>query len=99
MTAAVVTGSASGLGLEVARRMVSRGWSVFGLDVDEHGLRAASQKLGDPYTGMRCDVTDDVEVAQVLALIGKADTAVTGLVNAAGIGGEPGDVTMTPPQQ
>ncbi|MDH3189404.1 MAG: SDR family oxidoreductase, partial [Acidimicrobiia bacterium] len=31
--------------------------------------------------------------------IGRADTAVTGLVNAAGIGGEPGDVTMTPPQQ
>lgn len=99
MTAAVVTGASSGLGFEITRRLVAHGWSVFGLDVDRNGLRAGTQEFGDRYTGIRCDVTDDVEVARVFSRIGVTDLAITGLVNAAGIGGEPGDVTRTTPSQ
>lgn len=35
MTTALVTGSAQGIGAEIARRMLARGWTVIGIDVRE----------------------------------------------------------------
>jgi NAD(P)-dependent dehydrogenase (short-subunit alcohol dehydrogenase family) len=99
MTAAIVSGAGSGLGFEIARRLMTRGWTVFGLDVDEMGLRSGAEDLGDRFTGIRCDVTDESEVEEAFGRIDETGSAVTGLVNAAGIGGEPGDVTRTTPAQ
>jgi NAD(P)-dependent dehydrogenase (short-subunit alcohol dehydrogenase family) len=56
--AAVVTGSAGGLGLEIARLLAQRGYAVNVADVDESGAQAAAQKLGGAAWGTRLDVTD-----------------------------------------
>jgi len=52
----VVTGAAKGLGRAAAARLVERGWSVVGLDVDEAGLEAAAADVGlAPVVGSIAD--------------------------------------------
>jgi NAD(P)-dependent dehydrogenase (short-subunit alcohol dehydrogenase family) len=67
---AVVTGGASGLGLEAARRYLQAGMNVVIADRDEASLAKASDTLGDIASSDRllaqkCDVSD---LAQVEAL-------------------------------
>ena len=49
---AVVTGAAAGLGLAVARQLISQGTRVVGVDVDEEGIRQAAHDIGlEPIVG------------------------------------------------
>lgn len=68
---AVVTGSSSGIGVAVARRLTSAGWDVAGLDLS----------ASDEHQTYRCDVTDISSVGDALSLIrerhGEIDVAVT----------------------
>ena len=59
---AVVTGGASGLGLGVARHVVSHGGKVVILDVQEGPGNSAAASLGERATFVRCDVTSEAEV-------------------------------------
>ena len=92
----VVTGAASGIGLEIARGFAAEGAAVMLCDVDP----AALQALGDSDPALRtavCDVADRDSaarfVAEAVATLGGLDT----LVNNAGIAGPTGPVEEIAP--
>lgn len=81
--AAIVTGSASGLGEATARHLASFGVKVGILDLNvERGTKVAAE-LGGTFA--RCDVTDDASVAEALAAVRAKHGVERVLVNCAGI--------------
>jgi NAD(P)-dependent dehydrogenase (short-subunit alcohol dehydrogenase family) len=75
----VVTGAASGIGLATARRLLAEGGTVVGTD-----LVAPPEGLGERFTFVAADVTDEAAVVSVLAAVpGRLD----GVVHAAGVAG------------
>ena len=83
---AVITGGASGIGLETARRFVAEGARVALGDRDADRLAEAARELGDACATTPCDVRreDQVEALADLAVrrFGRLDAAV----NCAGLG-------------
>jgi meso-butanediol dehydrogenase / (S,S)-butanediol dehydrogenase / diacetyl reductase len=77
---ALVTGAASGIGLEVCRRLAGEGAAVAMLDVNEGALRAAAAQLGGSAHPIAGDVTSasDVRgaVARATQALGGLDTVV-----------------------
>ena len=73
---AIVTGCASGIGNEIANRLVSKGIEVIGLDIEECTC---------DFPSYVCDVSDERQVQQILALISKRTQCIDYLINAAGI--------------
>ena len=61
---AVVTGAASGLGLETARLLKSKGAEVALLDINKEEVIKAAESLG--ALGVYCDVTDEASVQQAI---------------------------------
>jgi NAD(P)-dependent dehydrogenase (short-subunit alcohol dehydrogenase family) len=76
MPSAVVTGTTSGFGREVARRLHDRGWDVLGT------VLSTAEGEGLPWRTAVVDVTDDEAVASLRGLVGDSLDA---LVNNAGI--------------
>ena len=60
---AVITGGASGIGLEVARRLATEGASVCLWDIDAAGLDRAVTALGDGAMSAKVDIASWDEVA------------------------------------
>ena len=82
---AVVTGSASGLGLAVATRVVAEGGRVAMLDVNEAQGQEAAAALGDRAIFIRTDVSNEDEVNAAVDQAAEAFGGVTLCVNCAGI--------------
>jgi NAD(P)-dependent dehydrogenase (short-subunit alcohol dehydrogenase family) len=83
----IITGAGSGMGAATARMALDEGANVVATDVNEAGLAALQEEVGDESHLMwvRADVT---EVAQMEALVEQANDRFGvpyGLVNAAGI--------------
>mmetsp|Transcript_104467 Transcript_104467/g.322305 ORF Transcript_104467/g.322305 Transcript_104467/m.322305 type:complete len:316 (+) Transcript_104467:76-1023(+) len=97
---AVITGGASGFGLEVALRLAGRGMRLAILDVSAKELEAAEPKLraagSDGVLCMHCDVTkfENCEVAQRKVSEGFSGVPVSFLFNNAGILGKEGGKIM-----
>jgi len=85
---AVVTGGASGIGLEVARRFVSEGGRVAVWDVDPARLKAAVAELGDKSLGERVDVVDPGDVERATTATHEAMGQIDALVCSAGVAGQ-----------
>jgi NAD(P)-dependent dehydrogenase (short-subunit alcohol dehydrogenase family) len=79
---AVVTGSGSGLGREIARAMAAVGANVVCADIDAAGARATAEEVHGRE--LQLDVRDAAAVEDAFAAL---DQAPAVLVNAAGIGG------------
>lgn len=94
----VVTGAASGIGRSVAAMLVETHAQVIGIDRNRNALNETKRSLGNQFTALVADISDPQAVDNVFLEIEKEFTSLTGLVNAAGIGGEPGDVTQTTPE-
>jgi NAD(P)-dependent dehydrogenase (short-subunit alcohol dehydrogenase family) len=77
---AVVTGGGSGIGLATSARLAQDGFSVAVLDVQPPEGAAAALAL-------RCDVTDEADVATAMATVAARLGPVDVLVNNAGITG------------
>jgi 3-oxoacyl-[acyl-carrier protein] reductase len=82
---ALVTGAAGVLGEAVARRLHAGGQMVVLLDVDENGLQAISESMGESAVAIKLDVSDPQAVASVCEDIQKNYGAIQILVNNAGI--------------
>lgn len=81
---AIVTGAARGIGLAVATRFAAEGATVLLADVD----RAAVAAAADSVTGARavgCDVTDEHQVAELVATAMRDNSRLDVMVNNAGI--------------
>lgn len=94
-TVAVVTGGASGIGAETARRFVSEGASVLIADLNAEAGDALADELGDCAAFLRTNVAVEADmaatVAEALDLFGRLDT----YVNNAGFGGALGPIAET----
>jgi NAD(P)-dependent dehydrogenase (short-subunit alcohol dehydrogenase family) len=66
---ALVTGAASGMGLAAAQAFAEAGAAVAMADAREETVREAAQKLvsaSHRATAIRCDVSDDAQVEQMV---------------------------------
>lgn len=94
---AIVTGAASGIGLAVARRLLTDGARVVVTDIRESALAESCRTLGPQALGIACDVGDETSVVEMVreagAWLGGVDTVVTaaGLVRAGDTAGLPLD--------
>lgn len=79
---ALVTGAAAGMGLATAQAFAEAGAAVVLADYKEDAVKAAAQKLvaaGHKAVAVRCDVSDDTQVAamvdRTVAEFGRLDAA------------------------
>lgn len=75
---AVVTGSSSGIGRDIARRMLDRGWRVVGMSVDAHDFEH------ERFEPVKVDLLDEAATKEAAAAIA-ARHAVTHVVHNAGL--------------
>ncbi|MEV0144158.1 MULTISPECIES: SDR family oxidoreductase [unclassified Nonomuraea] len=76
---AIVTGGGSGIGLATATLLAERGMKVACLDLNPPG---------DPFVGVKVDVTDDAEVRAAVAEAAERLGGIDVVVNNAGIGAQ-----------
>lgn len=77
---AIVTGAASGIGLETARALKAAGYRVFGTS------RKVDQVVEGDITMLPCDLTSDASVAGAVVTISSRTGRIDLLVNNAGFG-------------
>jgi NAD(P)-dependent dehydrogenase (short-subunit alcohol dehydrogenase family) len=82
---AVITGGVSGLGLGVARHLVSQGAQVALFDIDDDKGAAAVAELGAAASYQRVDVTDEVGVAEAMIAAQETMQGINAVVSCAGI--------------
>jgi 3-oxoacyl-[acyl-carrier protein] reductase len=83
---AVITGGAQGLGRAVAERFVAEGARVVIGDVDLAAAEATAAELGEgTAVAVRCDVTDEDQVAALVAAATDAFGSLDVMVNNAGV--------------
>lgn len=83
---AVITGGAQGLGRAVAERFVAEGARVVIGDVDLAAAEATAAELGEgTAVAVRCDVTDEDQVAALVAAASDAFGSLDVMVNNAGV--------------
>jgi NAD(P)-dependent dehydrogenase (short-subunit alcohol dehydrogenase family) len=82
----LITGGASGIGLETARLMAAEGARLALLDRDEVRLREAVAGFGPGIAhGVAAEVTEEAAVARAVAAAAEALGGLDGVVNSAGI--------------
>lgn len=84
MKSVLVTGGASGIGLEIARLLNDRGWRVYLVDRNADALADACRAIPiDPAQAIACSVTDEKEVASAIETAARAP--LRAVINSAGI--------------
>ena len=85
---AVITGAASGIGLDCCGDLLERGWRVFALDRASGELAGARERFreaADRFVPIECDVSDASSVATAFERIGAMTSSVDALICSAGI--------------
>lgn len=90
--AAVITGGASGLGAEMARRFVGEGARVVLLDLQADAGNALAEELGPAVVFVRGDVTVESDLAGAVGLAVDRWGRLDVMCNNAGFGGAAGPV-------
>src|SRR5450631_537556 len=84
---AIVTGAASGIGLAIAKMLLSRGARVALFDLNRQGLQEEFGRYGDSALPIFIDVTDQALVEKIVGDIAARYAKIDILVNCAGITG------------
>lgn len=92
---AVITGGASGIGEATARRFVEEGALVVIADLQVDRGSAVAESLGESARFLRCDVTNEDEVAASIQLAIDAWGRVDVMFNNAGVVGAVGPIAET----
>lgn len=92
---AVITGGASGIGAGTVRRFVEEGAKVLIADLDEHKGTALATELGADTAFLRTDVSQEEDVAAMIAEAADRWGRVDCLYNNAGFGGALGPIAKT----
>lgn len=82
---ALITGAASGLGLEDAKRLAAEGAKVILTDISEEKGQAAAAEIGDAATFFKHDVSSEDDWKTVLENVEKTHGGLDILVNNAGV--------------
>jgi len=82
----LVSGAASGIGAETARRVVREGGKAVLADRDETKGRALARELGEGASFVALDVTDEAAWQKAVAATVETFGGLHGLLNAAGVG-------------
>jgi NAD(P)-dependent dehydrogenase (short-subunit alcohol dehydrogenase family) len=82
---AVITGAASGIGLNTARELLNDGWTVIGLDSAGAALTELAAGQGDRFIPMPCDVRDADQVKRVFSEAGARLEGLNALICCAGV--------------
>ena len=81
----IITGGASGIGLDIAQTFAKAGGKVAIADINLDAARAAAKELGDGHMGVDMDVTDEDAVQRGVDKVIDAYGRVDVLVSNAGI--------------
>lgn len=95
---ALVTGAAQGIGFACAEAIAETGARMILADINQDGVEAAAEKLGDGAVGMVCDMGDPGQITAMFDKIEADVGPVSTLVNNAGIA-NPGDFLETTLEQ
>lgn len=79
---AIVTGAASGIGLQAALDLLAEGWHVFGLDMAAARIEGAPQER---FVPMACDVRSADAIAAAMQAISRQADAINALICCAGV--------------
>ena len=82
---ALITGGVSGLGLAVARKVVSEGGQAVLLDINDEAGAAATAELGDAVSYINTDVTSESGVQTAVDTAVERMGAINVAVNCAGV--------------
>lgn len=74
MKTVLITGAAQGIGLATARLFKSRGWQVYGLDLQADALAAVAGETG--FEPIVCDLADPKAIAHAVAGLSSLDVLV-----------------------
>lgn len=83
---ALITGGASGIGLGTAQRFVAEGAQVMLADLNGDAATTAADVLGPNAAAVACDVTDEAQVAAMVAATVERFGGLDIAVNSAGAG-------------
>ena len=81
MTAMIVVGGTSGLGLEIVRRYAGEGWSMVLTGRDAERAREVAADVGGQTRGLALDLSEPEKVADALAEVGPVDHVVLAAIS------------------
>ncbi|MBN8856368.1 MAG: 3-oxoacyl-ACP reductase [Sphingobacteriales bacterium 50-39] len=84
---AIITGAASGIGMAIAHKLLTKGARVILLDLNSGGLHEAFDKYGEKAQLIPIDVSDQALVERTVADVAARYVKIDILVNCAGITG------------
>lgn len=82
----LITGSASGLGLAVAKMIIENGGKAVLLDINEDAGKLAEKELSDNAFFVKTDVSDENSVQNAIDATKEKYGGISGVINCAGIG-------------